>query len=268
MDPTYLLQVELSLTSAAARDGFEDAVTAFLNAGGFARLAKHPSLTPAYLLRRVSSRSEAAKPTYGHVWLVPTPDDLDLATLMFKSADDPQYKAVDHFVASETQEFTYFDPQHLRNDGKETVDPSAVEEGSSPFTGSLQRTKGGTPRPRYVQVTHQLSTPLDYGRYSFIAFNLAFYMARAGWTNAGISWNVTGRLRTFNELWRVDQGPVDASLETMMKALRGVYPKAPYPPQATYIDVPGIYEQLSVSSHRHLLEEYAVQDSEGQWVRV
>jgi hypothetical protein len=267
-DPTYLLQVELTLTAASAREDFENAVIGFLNGGGFTRLAGHPSLSPAYLLRRQSSREETARPSYFHVWLVPTPADLDFATLMFKSADDPLYKAADHYVASETQEFTYFDPQHLRGAGEKTGDASALGDGLSPFAGSLERAKGDTHQQRYVQVVHRLSTPIEYGTYSFIAFNLAFYMARAGWTNAGISWNVTGRLRTFNELWRVDKGPVDASLATMMKALRSVYPAPPDPPVVTYIDVPGIYEDLSASPHRHLLEEYAHQDSEGKWVRV
>lgn len=269
MDPTYLLDVDLTLTATSARDDFENGVINFLNAGGFGRLAGRPSLSPAYLLRRDTSQQERRSDVYLHKWLIPTVADLDLAALMYKSADDATYKAVDRYVALEIQEFTYFDPLHLLAFADRTADvAAALRDRSSPLPNSPTRPRTVNSRPRYVHVVHMLSTPHDYGLYSFIALNLAYYMAKAGWYNAGISWNVTGRLRTFTELWRVDSGPVDASLETMLETLRSVYPRAPTPPPVTYIDVPGIYEQLSASSTRHLLDEYAYQDGDGRWLHA
>jgi hypothetical protein len=117
-------------------------------------------------------------------------------------------------------------------------------------------------------VVHEFVTKAQFGLYAAYLVTLNTYMPLAGWTNCGIAWSTTGHLNTFTELWRVEKGPVDASIDTMLNALATVWPKRPSPVPPSYIELPYLLRNLP--QKRTLLREYAYQRTADptSWVRV
>jgi hypothetical protein len=127
---------------------------------------------------------------YVHLWKVPNDADLDLASVMTRSADDALYRAIDSLVVNENQAFVAQGPGTL---------------------GAPSNSRG----TRFIRTTRQF-TSADLTPYLFALGTVAPILSaqqdrsradgRPDWHSLGAFQNVTGSLNTVTEFWQTHGG--------------------------------------------------------------
>jgi hypothetical protein len=261
----YYMHVEL-LVLASDAEKFEDKLAVFMDGRTrpFQRLDVHADYELVLALktvesfpfaasghgrfgsderRRLASASGAAESScrdsrlgepvfrYVHLWTVPDRDDLDLANVMIRSADDTPYMELDALVASESQEFV-----------------RRVQRPSAPVSAIGQK---------WVRIVRRFQSK-NLGAYLFRSGVLLPVMQQAGWHSHGQYQNVTGPLNTVTEFWTSEDpranalqmyqqhaGPND---ELRRRLVEDVSEKLPVSDLRETFVVPGYFQRLRRSA--------------------
>jgi hypothetical protein len=201
LDIDYYLHVDLLVKKQNAA-AFEEAVTEFLNKGGFARIVeegddrdlKHLDTKRLLLALKAVELEEyrggitmpsafkdlgehpADAFRYIHVWNIPHIRDLDLVSLMRLCAADSIYRRLDALVAEESQDFVV--------QVKTPIEPSQFEY----FIRGMRRFQS-----------------FDMGTYIFNVGVLLKHLKESGVLPLGQFQSVTGTINTVIEFWNTQE---------------------------------------------------------------
>lgn len=198
----YYLHVDLIVPASNEKE-FEETVSEFLRRDGFRRLnpefdnelvlalkTPKPFVSSGYERFQSAdsyqrdSRHEKKQQVFRYVnlWSVPDLNDLDLAQMMSRAADDELYTRLNSLVARELQNYV-IRVQWLS--GRPAVATNRV-----------------------IRVTRQFTTE-NLGIYLFKIGALFPLLEENGWVTLGHYQNVTGPLNTVTEFWQTKDGVPD-----------------------------------------------------------
>lgn len=213
----YVLHAEIVVPLHRAQR-FEALVGEFLDKGAFARLdpefdaqllfglrtpepfdfAGNETLAGSSVCLRSDSRLSKDKQAhrYTHVFTVPDLQDMDLARIMVRSADDHLYTEINRLTVQEVQNFR----TRVRLDRA----PNLPRE-----------------RKQIFYVERQFASK-NLGAYIFGIGACFPALEDEGWKNLGIYQAVTGELNTLTELWEM---PDNSPAHDVLEVLEQKYPR-------------------------------------------